>query len=181
MTVTAGPAGWVWGRYSRLGLSVCLVTLLLDQASKWWLLEGFDLPARGRVALTPFFDLVYVKNIGISYSLLGQGTYTGQLALAAFGALATCALWIWLARGVTNTLMAVSLGLEDPDQLKTRGQDGHAELLADLADKGVQVALARLPFATRQVVGVPALRTGAEDRAVLDPDPGNLVDHRCRC
>jgi signal peptidase II len=111
MTVTAGPAGWVWGRHSRLGLCVALVTLLLDQASKWWLLESFDLPARGRVEVTPFFDLVYVKNIGISYSLLGQGTYTGQLALAAFGTLATCALWVWLARGVTNALMAVSLGL----------------------------------------------------------------------
>jgi signal peptidase II len=111
MTVTAGPAGWLWGRYSGLGLSVGLVTLLLDQASKWWLLEGFDLPSRGRVEVTPFFDLAYQKNIGISYSLLSQGTYAGQLALAAFGALATCALWVWLARGVTNTLLAVSLGL----------------------------------------------------------------------
>jgi signal peptidase II len=111
MTVTAGPVGWVWGRYSRLGLSVCLVTLLLDQASKWWLLEGYDIAARGRVALAPFLDLFFVKNIGISYSLLGQDSYSGQLALAAFGAAATCALWVWLARGVTNTLMAVSLGL----------------------------------------------------------------------
>jgi signal peptidase II len=111
MTVTAGPAGWVWGRYSRLGASVCLVALLLDQASKWWLLEGYDIAARGRVVIAPFLDLVYVKNIGISYSLLGQDSYSGQLALAAFGAAATCALWVWLARGVTNTLMAVSLGL----------------------------------------------------------------------
>jgi signal peptidase II len=111
MTVTAGPAGWVWGPYSRQGLSVGLVALLLDQASKWWLLEGYDIGARGRVVIAPFFDLIYVKNIGISYSLLGQDSYSGQLALAAFGAAAACALGVWLARGVTNTLMAVSLGL----------------------------------------------------------------------
>jgi signal peptidase II len=31
--------------------------------------------------------------------------------LAAFGVVATLALWVWLARGTPNRLMAVSLGL----------------------------------------------------------------------
>jgi signal peptidase II len=106
-----GEGSWVCGRYSRLGAGVALVTFLFDQASKWWLMGPFGLPGLGRVTVTPFFDLIWVKNIGISYSLLGQNSYSGQLALAAFGVVAACALWVWLARGAANRLMALSLGL----------------------------------------------------------------------
>jgi signal peptidase II len=102
---------WVWGPYSRLGLIVGLITLALDQVHKWWMLDVFGIAARGRVAVTGFLDLVYVKNIGISYSLLDQDSYEGQLLLAAFGVAATFALWVWLSRGAANRLMAVSLGL----------------------------------------------------------------------
>ena len=111
MTATSAPRGWVWGPLSRLGLATALVTLALDQANKWWMLDIYRIGERGRVAITPFLDFLYVKNIGISYSLFGQASYEGQLMLASFGVLATCALWAWLARGGTGRLMAVSLGL----------------------------------------------------------------------
>jgi signal peptidase II len=103
--------GWIWGPYSALGLIVGLVTLLIDQAHKWWMLALWDMADRGRVEVTPFLDLVYVKNIGISYSLFDQASYRGQLMLAAFGMAATFALWVWLVRGGANRLMAVCLGL----------------------------------------------------------------------
>ncbi len=63
------------------------------------------------MTIAPFFDVVYVKNIGISYSLFDQASYEGQLMLAGFGILATLALWVWLARGGTHRLMGASLGL----------------------------------------------------------------------
>lgn len=111
MTGNAAARGWLWGTYSGLGLIVGLATIVLDQAHKVWMLDIYDIADKGRVAVTPFLDLVYVKNIGISYSLLDQDSYEGQLALAAFGVVATLALWIWLARGATNRLMAISIGL----------------------------------------------------------------------
>lgn len=111
MTETSAPRGWCWGPYSRLGLAVALVTLILDQANKWWLLDIYGMTEGRRVTVTPFFDVVYVKNIGISYSLFNQDSYEGQIMLAGFGAAATCALWAWLARGGTSRLMAVCLGL----------------------------------------------------------------------
>ena len=49
------------------------------------MLDLYRVAERGRVAVTPFLDLVYVKNIGISYSLLDQDSYGGQLMLAGFG------------------------------------------------------------------------------------------------
>jgi signal peptidase II len=102
---------WMWGPYSGLGLLVCLATLALDQAHKWWMLGVWGIADLGRVEVTPFLDLVYVKNIGISYSLFDQASYRGQLMLAAFGVAATFALWVWLARGGANRLLAVCLGL----------------------------------------------------------------------
>jgi signal peptidase II len=108
---TNSPARWLWGPYSGLGLAVFLVTLILDQAHKWWMLNVYDIADKGRVYVTPFLDLVYVKNIGISYSLFDQESFAGQVMLAAFGAAATAALWVWLAKGASGRLLAVSLGL----------------------------------------------------------------------
>lgn len=107
----AATGSWLWGPYSRLGLIVFLVTLVLDQAHKWWMLLGYGIADKGRVYVTPFLDLVYVKNTGISYSMFDQDSFTGQLMLASFGLIATIAMWIWLARGGTGKLLAVSLGL----------------------------------------------------------------------
>lgn len=111
MTETAGARAWLWGPHSRLGLAVAVATIVLDQVNKFWMLDVYGIAARGRVAVTPFLDFVYVKNTGISYSLFDQESYAGQLMLAAFGAVATLALWIWLARAGANRLMAISLGL----------------------------------------------------------------------
>ena len=108
---THGLRSWLWGPYSRLGLSVFLATVLLDQAHKWWMLKVYGIRESERIPVTPFFDWAYVKNIGISYSMFDQDSYGGQLMLAGFGLAATIALWIWLARGATGRLLAVSLGL----------------------------------------------------------------------
>ena len=105
----AAKPGWLWGPFSRLGLSIALVTLAIDQAHKWWMLAVYHIAEKGRVAVLPFFDLVYVKNLGISYGL-GAGII-GQKTLATFAITATLGLVLWLARGAINRLMAVSIGL----------------------------------------------------------------------
>ncbi len=114
----AAPAGkapdrrrWLWGPLSGVGLAAAGLTLLLDQAFKWWMLAVYRIADKGRVTVTSFLDLVFVKNTGISYSLFDQESYGGQLALATFAVAATAGLWIWLVRGATSRLMAVSLGL----------------------------------------------------------------------
>ncbi|MGB3718523.1 MAG: signal peptidase II [Proteobacteria bacterium] len=101
--------GWLWGPYSRLGLTVAFVTLIVDQLHKWWMLSVYRIEEKGRVSVLPFFDLVYVKNTGISYGL-GAG-FIGQGVLAAFAFLVAVALAVWLARGEMNGLTATSVGL----------------------------------------------------------------------
>jgi signal peptidase II len=101
----------LWGPFSRLGLVVAALTCAIDQVNKWWMIVVYGIREGERIRLLPFMDLTYVKNLGISYGMLAQSGAWGQRMLAAFAVAASVALAIWLARGVTNKLMAVSLGL----------------------------------------------------------------------
>ena len=51
----------------RAGVIAAIATLVIDQASKLWLLFVFDIAHRGAVKVTPFFDLVLAWNVGISF------------------------------------------------------------------------------------------------------------------
>jgi signal peptidase II len=105
------PQSWLWSRWAPLGLVVALTTAGADQLHKWWMLYVYDIASKGRVAVTPFLDLVYVKNIGISYSLFNQDSQAGQYVLAAFALVASIALWVWLNRASHSRLMTWSLAL----------------------------------------------------------------------
>jgi signal peptidase II len=89
---------------------VTLLILVVDQAHKWWMLLIYRIEEKGRVTVTPFLDLVYVKNLGVSYGLFLQEGPWGQWLLAAFAAIAVVAMGVWLARGVEDRLMAGSVG-----------------------------------------------------------------------
>ncbi len=107
--VNAASKSWLWSRWSALGLSVALATLAIDQAHKAWMLFGYGIQDKGRVAVTPFLDLVFVKNVGISYGMIPG--WLGPWALSAFALVASIALYLWLVRGATTRLIAWSLGL----------------------------------------------------------------------
>jgi signal peptidase II len=94
----------------RAGILAAVVTLVADQASKLWLLNGFDLARRGVVKVMPFFDLVLAWNIGISFGWLQNDGQAAQLALMAVKVVAVIALAIWMARSQTR-LATVALGL----------------------------------------------------------------------
>jgi signal peptidase II len=106
--IRRGP--FLWGRFTGAGLAAALAALLLDQASKLWLLFVYDLPEKGAVALTRFFDLVLVWNPGISYGLFQTESEFGQWALLLLKLVAVILLWIWLTR-VDSRWSALSLGL----------------------------------------------------------------------
>jgi signal peptidase II len=94
----------------RSGLIAAVVTLILDQASKLWLLHVFDIGHRGMVQVTPFFDLVLAWNTGISYGWLQNMGTTGQTLLMIGKAVAIVLLAIWMARSQTR-LAVIGLGL----------------------------------------------------------------------
>ena len=62
----------------RSGLIAAVAVLVLDQATKLWLLFVFDIARRGAVRVTPFFDLVLAWNTGISYGWFQTESAAGQ-------------------------------------------------------------------------------------------------------
>lgn len=94
----------------RSGLLTALAVLILDQASKLWLLFVFELGRHGAVQVTPFFDLVLAWNTGISYGWFQNDSPTGAAILLAIKAVAVVALAIWMARSRTR-LATIGLGL----------------------------------------------------------------------
>jgi signal peptidase II len=99
---------WAWGPASRLGLWIIVATFVIDQAHKWWMLNVYEIPRGQRVFVTPFLDLVYVINKGVSYGLLDS---SGPWLLTGFALLVSAVLWVWLSQPSTGRVMAASLGL----------------------------------------------------------------------
>jgi signal peptidase II len=87
-----------------------LVVLALDQASKLWLLEIFDIAHKGAVSVTPFFDLVLAMNPGISFGWFQNDGTVAQIVLLTIKAVAVIVLAIWMARSRT-WLATLALGL----------------------------------------------------------------------
>ena len=94
----------------RAGIVAAVIALILDQASKLWLLFVFDLGRYGAVQVTPFLDLVLTWNTGISYGWFQQDGPVGAAVLLGFKVVAVIALVIWMARSKTH-LATVGLGL----------------------------------------------------------------------
>src|SRR4051794_23755978 len=78
------------------GLAAALAVLLLDQATKLWLLYVFDIGRRGAVRIAPFFDLVLAWNVGISFGWFQNDGALAQFALTAIKAIAVVVLAIWM-------------------------------------------------------------------------------------
>ena len=94
----------------RLGAVAAALAFAADQASKLWLLRGFDLPDRSPYEVMPGVDLVMAWNRGVSYSLLTSDTDAGRYLLIAATLAASAALAVWLVRSTTSAT-CVALGL----------------------------------------------------------------------
>jgi signal peptidase II len=81
----------------KTGIWVIIVTFIADQASKLWLLFGFDLAQNGPVDFGPYVEIVLAWNRGISYGLFQQDTDWGRwlLVLASLAAVIWLGRWMW--------------------------------------------------------------------------------------
>jgi signal peptidase II len=114
MTDSSGEANakrpLLWGRFSAFVFTIALIGVVLDQASKLWLVNGFRLAENGPVDLLPVLEIVLVWNRGISYGLFQQDSDLGRWLLAGLTVAVAIGLWIWSARCQTR-LVALALAL----------------------------------------------------------------------
>ncbi|HYG87737.1 MAG TPA: signal peptidase II [Azospirillum sp.] len=95
--------------YFSLGLAVAAVVIVLDQVSKWWILEHVMQPPRV-IEVTPFFNLVLAWNQGVSFGMFSHEAAVMPYVLSAVALVIVGALLAWL-RGAERPLVALSIGM----------------------------------------------------------------------
>lgn len=75
-------------------LIVIAALVLLDQASKWWILNIFELPSKRSVELLPFLRFTMVWNEGISMGI-ALGEFLGKWGIVILTGLISTALAVW--------------------------------------------------------------------------------------
>ncbi|MEO6341134.1 MAG: signal peptidase II [Caulobacteraceae bacterium] len=104
-TVKSGPTRLAWATYA-----LATAVIVLDQLSKFWMLNVYALAERGSVPVLPFFNLTMVWNRGVSFGFLRADADLARWGLAAFSIAVAIGLAIW-AKRVAEPLRAVALGL----------------------------------------------------------------------
>lgn len=92
-----------------LGMVMLFIVLVLDQASKYWILYGLKLPELGSIVVMPGFNLTMVWNNAITFGMLNN---LGSFAPVIFSIAAlciACTLFIWMLKA-TKIWVAMSLG-----------------------------------------------------------------------
>ncbi|MCR4378141.1 MAG: signal peptidase II [Rhodospirillales bacterium] len=101
--VTKAPQG----AFLRQGFGVILFILILDQISKWVVLDLFGETPR-MIEVLPFFNLVLVRNQGISFGMFGGSSAWGAWILTGLALVISAFLFFWLKKAETR-LAALSL------------------------------------------------------------------------
>lgn len=79
------------------GLLGAGAVIALDQATKYWIVRVVDLPRRGKIDLSPVFDLSYVENRGASFGMLA-GVPGARLILSTIPVVVAAIMIVWLGR-----------------------------------------------------------------------------------
>ena len=79
----------------RTGLLLALVVIVLDQLTKWLVLEALDL-ANNPIIVTSFFNMVLVWNRGVSFGMFSDAGSAGPLILTCLAIAVVIGLIYWL-------------------------------------------------------------------------------------
>jgi len=101
------------GPYRLLGFGLAAAILIADQISKYWIIAVLQLPMRGLIEVTSFFNLRWVENYGVSMGFLVAGSNRDRwLLVAATAAIAIgITIWLWREKGRPDAIaLALVLG-----------------------------------------------------------------------
>ncbi|HEX7874468.1 MAG TPA: signal peptidase II [Sphingobium sp.] len=105
--MSAAPA-----RLRRYGIIAAVLVAVIDQIIKYCVTGVLDLPARGGfgIEITPFFNLTFTQNFGVSMGFFHASTDTMRWALVAMTIAISVfvAVWMWRERARDDV---IALGL----------------------------------------------------------------------
>ncbi len=93
-----------------LAYLIAILVVIIDQASKAFVLDHLRLTPGYPISVLSFFNLNLTSNTGVSYGFLRDGPSVTRWLLSAFSAGVALAL-IWWVRNVTKPLTAIGVGL----------------------------------------------------------------------
>ncbi|MGE5202715.1 MAG: signal peptidase II [Acidobacteriota bacterium] len=94
-----------------LGIALAGLVVLADQLSKGWIVGYLAEPSRGGTEpLASFFNLVFVRNRGVSFGLFNGDSPANAMLFSLVAAVVVVALMIWLWR-TQSLLVGIALGL----------------------------------------------------------------------
>jgi len=96
-------------RQLALGLGLAAAVIVLDQLTKWYIVEVVMAPPRV-IEVTPFFNLVLTWNRGVSFGMLGGDSGAGSWLLSIVAVAIVVGLVVWLRRAARPSL-SLALGL----------------------------------------------------------------------
>ncbi len=96
-------------RRLAIGLGLALLVILVDQASKLWIVERVMDPPRV-IEVTGFLNIVMVWNRGISFGLFSDMGGPGDWLFPAIAVVVVVGLVVWMAR-TDRTALAALIGL----------------------------------------------------------------------
>jgi signal peptidase II len=93
-----------------LGYGIALLVFILDQISKYWIVNIVRLPEIGSIDVLPFFRLTFVGNVGVSMGMFTAQSDAGRWLLVAVTATIAAVVAVWIARE-KQWVDVVALGL----------------------------------------------------------------------
>ena len=84
-------------RRLALGLGLGLAVVVVDQFSKWWIVERVMQPPRV-IPVTPFFNLVMGWNRGVSFGMFNWDSAATAWVFSALALVIVALLLVWMAR-----------------------------------------------------------------------------------
>ena len=116
------------------GLLLAAITLITDQALKWWVTVRLDLQNVGQIDLISNFRLTWAENRGVSLGLLSGETDTSRWMLVALTGTISLGVAYWMTREKARAdVLALGLVLGGAlGNLIDRVQEGYVTDYADL-------------------------------------------------
>lgn len=91
------------------GIVIAMIAISLDQYSKYFIFDFLTQKETHMLAITPFFNLVMVRNYGVSFGMFDGLTY-GYLILSGIALSITVVLLIWMYKA-QSFYYSTALGL----------------------------------------------------------------------
>jgi signal peptidase II len=94
----------------KIGVAIAISVWILDQFTKYLIIQWVELPRHGSIQLLPFLNLTFARNTGVAMSLFDIGSDFARWALV--GVMAAIGIGVcWMLTRAERWLYVIALGL----------------------------------------------------------------------